>query len=120
MKQKKMSDIFKEMAMTVLKNPNSIPSSEAAHAALLLSHVAWNRSIGEGFNHKDCEQLLRQFEKAQPNFWKELKSRNWESLVDDLISFKEQYYHDDKRIVVVCGMRDHKIRVEWADPKASK
>jgi hypothetical protein len=116
----KMSDIFKEMAMTVLKKPNSIPSSEAAHAALLLSHVAWNRSIGQVFNHNDCESLLREFEKSRPKFWTELKTRNWEALVDDLISYKKQHYPTDNRIVVVCGMREDNIHIDWQHPEEIK
>ncbi len=45
-----MSQILKEMAMTLLKDPRAIPSSEAGHAALLPAHVAWNRSIGQKFS----------------------------------------------------------------------
>jgi hypothetical protein len=41
----KMSDIFKEMALTLFRVPKAIPSSEAAHATLLLTHVAWNRGV---------------------------------------------------------------------------
>ena len=42
----KMSAIVKDMAMTLLKSRDSVPSGEAAHAALLFVHVAWNTSLG--------------------------------------------------------------------------
>jgi hypothetical protein len=43
--EKKLSRVMLEMAETVLADPSRTPSSEAAHAALLLASVAWNRSI---------------------------------------------------------------------------
>jgi hypothetical protein len=39
-----LSAIIKEMSLTIFGHPEAVPSSEAAHAALLLAHVAWNRS----------------------------------------------------------------------------
>ncbi|WP_300458641.1 hypothetical protein [Desulfobacula sp.] len=120
MKHKKMSDILKEMALTVLKEPYAIPSSEAAHAALLLSHAAWNRSIGQIFHDKDCQPILQEFEKSRPGFWSELKTKDWKSLVDDLMNYKKQHFSHDKRIVVVCGMRDHNVHVEWKETKKER
>ena len=42
----KMSQIMKSMAETLLGHPERIPSSEAAHAALLFASVGWNRANG--------------------------------------------------------------------------
>ena len=39
-----LSDI-KKVACTVLKRPKAVASTEAAHAALLLAHVAWNQTV---------------------------------------------------------------------------
>jgi len=47
--KKQMSAIFKEMALTTLVDPEAAPSSEAVAAALLLSHVAWQRANGDEF-----------------------------------------------------------------------
>lgn len=79
-----MSEIFKEMALTVMKNPKSTPSSEAAHAALLLTHVAWSRAVGETFPDLECKKGLRMFEKSRANLWNELRSRNWKVLIREL------------------------------------
>ena len=116
----KMSDIFKEMALTLFRVPNAIPSSEAAHATLLLTHVAWNRALGETFTDVECQRILRKFEKSRPALWVELRSRDWKSMINDLIEYKKEHYPDDKRIVVVCGINPQKnIHVEWHDAVAS-
>jgi len=44
-----MSAIFKEMALTLFRVPEAMPSSEAAHATLLLTHVAWSQALGGTF-----------------------------------------------------------------------
>lgn len=43
---RKLSEIMKEMSETLLRNPGGVPSSEAAHVALLFANVAWNESLG--------------------------------------------------------------------------
>jgi hypothetical protein len=114
-----MSDIFKEMALTLFRVPNAIPSPEAAHATPLLTHVAWNRALGETFPDVECRRILRQFEKSRPALWVELRSRDWKSMINDLIEYKKERYPDDKRIVVVCGINPQKnIHVEWHDAVA--
>lgn len=116
-RQRKMSEIFKDMALSVMKDPESRPSSEAAHAALLLAHVAWNRAVGEAFADLECKRLLRKFEKSRRSLWIELHSRDWKSLVSALIEYKNKNYPDDMRVVVICGMREGNIHVEWMDPR---
>ena len=112
--ERKMSRILKEMAKTLLKDPGAIPSSEAQHAALLLSHVAWNRAIGEAFTDSACREVLRELEKSRPSLWNEFATNNWKSMVGDLIRYKKIHHPDDTRVVVVCGIRDPGVvRVEW-------
>ena len=41
-KERKLSEIMKEMSETLLRNPAGVPSSEAAHVALFFANVAWN------------------------------------------------------------------------------
>lgn len=108
-----MSQMLKQMAMTVLKAPASVPSTEAAHTALLLAHVAWNRAVGETFTDLECKRILRKFEKSRRSLWIELRSRDWKALIGELIEYKNKNFPDDKRIVVICGMRDGKVHVEW-------
>ena len=114
---KKMSVIFLDMAEQLFKNPTAIPSSEAAHAALLLAHAAWNRSIGENFPDAECMKMIRIFEQNNSSFWKEFKTANWKAMITDLIAYKKRRHSKDKRIVFVCGMREDNVHVEWMHPK---
>ena len=43
---RKMSEILKEMADQLFKDPGAVPSSEAAHVALMFANIAWNETIG--------------------------------------------------------------------------
>lgn len=43
---RKMSEIMKEMSERLLRNPDGIPSAEAAHVALMFANIAWNETVG--------------------------------------------------------------------------
>ena len=43
---RKMSDIMKDMAERLFRDPDAIHSSEAAHVALFFATVAWNECVG--------------------------------------------------------------------------
>lgn len=72
--RKQMSAIMKEMALTTLVDPEAIPSSEAAAAALLLSHVAWQRANGDQFPDSAYAEALAEMHRARPDVWKEMSS----------------------------------------------
>ena len=114
-----LSEIIKEMASTVLREPERVPSSEAAHASLLFAHVAWNRATRQRARSPDYHPVLRQFEASNPDLWNELKSSDTEALVVTLITYKRTHYPNDDRQIVVCGMRGDNVRVEWCDPPAA-
>ncbi|MCI0423691.1 MAG: hypothetical protein L0312_31480 [Acidobacteria bacterium] len=110
----KLSAVFKEMAATLFVDPSRIPSSEAAHAALLLVHVAWNREVG-GPLLGQYQQVLGVFERSRPDFWSELRSHDCEALIDALRLLKRRRYSEDRRQVLVCGMKGANVHVEWTD-----
>ena len=114
-----LSAIIKEMSLTVLCEPDLVPSSEAAHAALLFAHVAWNRATDLKTPSPDYRSLVRQFEASNPGLWNELKSSDAEALVTRLTAYKQAHYPNDHRQIVVCGMRGDNVRVEWMDPPAT-
>ena len=114
-----LSEIIKEMAGTVLSDPEAVPSGEAAHASLLFAHVAWNRATGPKAPGPDYYPLLRQFEASNPGLWSELTSSDAEALVAELTTYKQAHYPNDHRQIVVCGMRGDNVRVEWIDPPAT-
>ena len=113
---RKLSQIIKEMACSVLRHPESVPSSEAAHAALLFAHVAWNRAAAVGPPDFDYPKVLREFEASNRLLWAELKSTDVEALIAELVSYKQAHYPGDRRQVLVCGMLGGNVHVEWLDP----
>jgi hypothetical protein len=107
----KLSEVIKSIAVHMLAKPSRIPSTEAAHAALLFAHAGWNRALGhplEGY-----ERALATFETERPHLWRELKSRSAENLIDFAEREKRRLWSDDRRVILVCGMRDGKVHVEW-------
>jgi hypothetical protein len=111
----KLSEIIKELAQMCFRAPQAIPSSEAAHTALLFAQVAWNRSLGH--NNKPYRQLFKVFLRSNPNLWSEFRSRDAEWLIEMIRQAKEKLYPDDRRVVIVCGMRGENIHVEWCEEK---
>lgn len=108
-----LSAIIKEMAFTVLRRPEAVPSSEAAHAALLLAHIAWNRRSDRGTPH--YRPMLSEFEASNPALWEELKSADPEELIAELAAYRERHHRNDQRYLVVCGMRGAEVHAEWID-----
>ncbi|MEK7409605.1 MAG: hypothetical protein AAB225_31445 [Acidobacteriota bacterium] len=113
----KLSAIFKDMALTLFVDPSRIPSSEAAHAALLLVHVAWNREVGGELQDR-YQQVLGVFERSCANLWSELRSEDCEALIEELRLLKRQRYPEDRRRVLVCGMKGENVHVEWTEAEA--
>ena len=83
---KKLSAIIIEMAETVLARPGNMVCDEAAHVALLLAHVAWNREIqANGLpTRKQYEALLKEFAKSNREFVKDLRGHDFDTLIADL------------------------------------
>ena len=111
----KMSEIMKELALMCFRAPQAVTSSEAAHAALLLAQVAWNRALGHDI--RPYRELLKFFLRSNPNLWSELRSHDAESLIEILRCVKEKRYPMDRRVVIVCGMRGENVHVEWCEEK---
>lgn len=102
---KKMSAIMLEMAKTLLKDFID-PSSEAAHAALLFAHVAWNEANGiKDISYKWYKKVLKEFEYSNPDLWDEFKVIVCGKIIKSLIAYKNEHYPRDFRIIRICGMR---------------
>lgn len=114
----KMSEILKEMSERLLRYPAQVPSSEAAHVALFFATAAWNESVGLRGARDGYRQVWETIEADNPALWNELKSGNVNQLVDELIRYKRNHYADDRRRILLCGIVDGKIRVEWLPPAA--
>ena len=115
---RKMSEIMKEMSEVLLRNPDNIPSSEAAHVALFFANVAWNESVGLAHAREGYRKAWETIEAENPELWNELKSNDINGMIDELVRYKKARYPDDKRRILTCGIPDGKVRVEWVPAAA--
>lgn len=116
--RRKMSEIMKEMSEQLLRNPVGVPSSEAAHAALMFANIAWNTTVGLGHPTEGYRSAWEQIEAENPEMWSEFKSNDVDAMIEELILFKKRLYPDDQRRILTCGIPDSTIRVEWLPPAA--
>lgn len=115
---RKMSDIMKEMSERLLRNPDAVPSSEAAHVALFLANVAWNESVGLDHAREGYRNVWETIEAENPVLWNEFRSNDIDAMVDELVAFKKRKYPTDMRRILTCGIPSGSIRVEWLPPAA--
>lgn len=116
---RKMSDIMKEMMEQLLRDPKAVPSSEAAHVALFFANVAWNECVGLGAKREAYCNVWQAIEAEKPDLWDELKSRDIDAMIDELVEYKKTRYPDDRRRILACGGTPQgTIRVEWLPPAA--
>jgi hypothetical protein len=112
---RKMSEILKEMSEHLLRDPGGVPSSEAAHVALLFAHVAWNEGVGLDHAREGCRNVWETIEADNPELWDEFKSNDIDAMIDELVRYKREHYPGDRRRILTCGIPDGKVRVEWLD-----
>lgn len=110
---RKMSESMKEMSERLLRNPGGVPSSKAAHVALMSANIAWNETVGLGHARKGYRLAWEMIEAENPEMGSEFKSHDVDAMIDELIQFKKQHYPDDQRRILTCGIPDGKVRVEW-------
>ena len=115
---RKMSEIMKEMSETLLRNPGGEPSAEAAHVALLFANAAWNECVGMDHARDGYRNVWEKIEAENPALWNEFKSSDIDSMIDELVRYKNAHYPDDRRRILVCGMVPGKVHVEWLNPAA--
>ena len=115
----KMSDIMKEMTERLFRNPDIAHSSEALHVALFFANVAWNECVGLGAEREACCNVWQAIEAEKPDLWDELKSKDIDAMIDELVEYKKTHFPDDQRRILTCGGTPQStIRVEWLPPAA--
>jgi len=110
---RKMSEIMKQMSEQLLRNPDAVPSCEAAHIALMFANIAWNESVGLGRARGSYRSAWEQIEAGNPEVWSEFTSNDVDAMIDELVRFKAKHYPDDQRRILLCGIPDGAVRVEW-------
>lgn len=115
-----MSAIMIELAEQVLAQPVEQTSDEGLHAALLLAHVAWNRTIDpdKADTHGHYYDVLALFERENSRMRAELRSCDCEQLIRELMEFKRMDYPEDDRYIYTCGTTpEGNVHVEWMHTK---
>jgi hypothetical protein len=115
---RKLSEIMKEMAEALLRNPGGVPSSAAAHVALFFANLAWNESVGLDHTRGGYRNVWEAIGAENPALWNEFKSNDIDAMMDELVRYKKAHYPDDRRRILVCGMVPGKVHVEWLNPAA--
>ncbi len=59
------------MSERLLRNPGGVPSSEAAHVALMFANIAWNETVGLGHARKGYRSAWEMIEAENPELWSE-------------------------------------------------
>jgi hypothetical protein len=114
----KLSEMMKELSERLLRCPDQAPTSEAAHVALFFATAAWNESVGLVNARDGYRDVWETIEEDNPALWNELKSNDVDRMIDELVDYKRSRYADDQRRILLCGIVDGKIRVEWLPPAA--
>ncbi len=78
----RMSEIMKEMSQRLLRDPDGVPSSEAAHVALMFANIAWNETVGLGHAREGYRSAWEVIEAENPELWAELKSNDIDAMLD--------------------------------------
>ena len=116
---RKMSDIMKEMSERLYRNPSVAHSSEAFHVALFFANVAWNECVGLGGEREQNRNVWQAIEAEHPNLWDELKLKDIDAMIDELVEYKKARFPEDRRRILTCGGTERStIRVEWLPPAA--
>ena len=65
------------------------------------------------------KNVWQAIEAENPKLWDELKSRDIDAMIDELVEYKKAHFPDDRRRILACGGTEHStIRVEWLPPAA--
>lgn len=115
---RKMSEIMKEMAERLLRDPDADHSPEAMHVALFFATVAWNESVGIDGAREGYRNVWEAIEAENPELWTEFTSHDTNGMIDELLRYKQTNYPDDRRRILTCGIPEGKVRVEWLNPAA--
>jgi hypothetical protein len=113
---RKLSEIIKEMAVRLLKEPDGIPTEPAMMAALVLAGIAWSAANGEDEVEPQI-QRLKQLDWEGTTPWAELRSDNPNTLIAELVKYKRDNFPNDLRRIVATEMTpEGNVRVHWTEP----
>ena len=113
---RKLSEIMKEMSEHLLRQPDAAHSSEAAHVALMFANIAWNECVGLAPSREGYRSAWKSIESENPRMWSEFKATDVNAMIDELVEYKNKHHPDDQRRILLCGIPNSSIHVEWLPP----
>ncbi|MCP4042752.1 MAG: hypothetical protein GY731_12485, partial [Gammaproteobacteria bacterium] len=112
-RERKLSELIDEMAMSIKKDPDGFHSRASAEAVLVLAEAAWNSTVDDtlpGGQHKIVDQI--DWEGETP--WDDFCSNDTERLFTKLVEYKRERYPNDFRRIVGTEVRPGgNYRVHW-------
>ncbi|MBD3337454.1 MAG: hypothetical protein GF355_18220 [Candidatus Eisenbacteria bacterium] len=115
---RKLSEIIKEMALRLMKDPDADFSEPAIVAALMLAGAAWNSAIGDDAMREDHRKMLDRIDWDDVTPWQELRGSDTERLIGELVDYKRAHHPNDMRRIVTMGLSpEGNVQVQWAGPE---
>ncbi|MDZ7621656.1 MAG: hypothetical protein U5O69_04320 [Candidatus Competibacteraceae bacterium] len=108
---KKLSDIAKKMAASILRRKNASP--EAVSIALQMTHIAWNYADEDYREEPGYIQGIQEIEKSILPVKEEFVMDDIEKLIERLMKHKRDYYPNDQRVIFSCEYQDGNVKVLW-------
>ena len=114
---RKMSEIVIEMSERLFPDPEAVHSTEAVYVTLFFANLAWNECVGLGAERERTKNVWQSIEADNPALWDELKSRDIDAMIDELVEYKKAHFPDDQRRILSCGGTSRStVRVQWLPP----
>ena len=108
---KKLSDIAKKMATSVLRRKDASP--EAVSIALQMTHIAWNYADEDYREEPGYIQGIQEIEKSILPVKEEFVMDDMEKLIERLMKHKRDHYPNDQRVIFSCDYQDGNVKVLW-------
>jgi len=114
-----MFEIMIEMSERLFPDPAAVHSTEAVYVTLFFANLAWNECVGLGADRERTKNAWQTIEADNPDLWDELKSRDIDGMIDELVEYKKAHFPDDRRrILARSGTSRSTVRVQWLPPAA--
>ena len=108
---KKLSDIVKKMAMTVLVKKKASPN--AVYVALQLTHIAWNYADEDYMDEPGYIFRMEDINKMILPVKDEFVKPNVKQMLESLMEYKRKHYPKDKRTIFSCKYEKGNVKITW-------
>ena len=110
--------IIAEMASSILRQPDVLPSEPAYVVALMLAGAAWNSAVGDNVMLDKHRELVEQVDWSEVPPWAELRSDDTHSLIAELVAYKRERHSGDLRRIVATEMTpEREVQIHWDRPE---